>query len=133
MRSTKSLIVRNIVVVAFIAAIIAFSSCEKYIWDPPVIEPPDTTGGFDTIFYLIEIAPLFPDYSCTSCHGGAIAPDLRPEFSYDQLTTLGLIDATNPGESDVVEKMESETHGAKWSFDHIKLFTDWVYQGAMNN
>ncbi|HUS87632.1 MAG TPA: hypothetical protein VMW76_10355 [Bacteroidales bacterium] len=131
--NNKIKILKNIVVTALIAAIIGFTSCEKYIWDPPRYEPPDTTGGFDTIFYSLELAPLFPQYNCTACHPGVHSPDLRVNNSYGSLTTGGYIDMDNPPQSKVVEKMEDSGHGETFSAAHVTLFIDWIYQGALDN
>ena len=136
--NNKIKILKNVAVTALIAAIIGFTSCEKYIWDPPRYEPPDTTGGFDTIFYSLELAPLFgasPNYNCVQCHGGMAAPDLRENNSYQALTAIPgkYINRDNPPQSKVVQKMEDSGHGAQFSATHVKLFIDWIYQGVLDN
>ena len=131
--NNKIKILKNVAVTALIAAIIGFTSCEKYIWDPPRHEPPDSTVA--PISYSTELAPLFPQYNCTGCHGGMILPDLRVGNSYQSLTAIPgkYINMDNPPQSEVVKSMEDSGHGAQFSTEHVTLFIYWIYQGALNN
>ena len=131
MDKSKMKIWRNIAVTAFIAAIVILSSCEKYVWEPEIYVPPDTTGGFDTIYYSAEIAPLFPAYGCTGCHPAIKDPDLSVDNSYESLTTGGYIDLVEPTESIIVVKID-EPHMGGMSNDDLTLIIDWIYQGAEN-
>jgi hypothetical protein len=119
------------VVTLFIAAIVGFTSCEKYIWDPPKFEPPDTTGGFDTVYYGTDVAPLFPKYNCTGCHPGFLAPDLTTANSFAALTTGGFVNLDNPANSLIITKIEDDHQGGM-SFEDISIILNWIYQGAKN-
>lgn len=132
MDQNKTKIFRNIAVTLFIAAVIGFTSCEKYIWDPPTYIPPDTTGGFDTIYYGTDVAPLFPSYGCTNCHkSGGFDPHLTTDVSFEVLTGGSYINKDNPPQSLIVTKIDAD-HMGGMSFDDTKIIIDWIYQGARN-
>ncbi len=130
-RRTK--VVINIAFTVIITAIIGLTACEKYSYDPPVYVPPDITQPYDTVYYSTDVAPLFPAYNCTGCHGGAISPDLRESESYESLTEGDYTDFNNPLESIVIEKIEDPGHGGTWKTKDIHTLLDWIYQGAQDN
>jgi len=123
----------NIASALIIIAVVGLTACEKYSYDPPVYEPPDTTQPYDVVYYSADIAPLFPAYNCTGCHGGGINPDLRVSKSYEALTEGGYINMDSPQESTVIEKIDDPGHGGTWKTEDIWLLLDWIYQGARNN
>ena len=131
MNQNKSKFFRNVAVSLVIAAIAVFTSCEKYIWDPPTYIPPDTTD-FDTIYYDTDVAPLFQSYKCTNCHKtGSQKPNLMPDDSYDALINGNYVNTDDPPASKIVTKIESG-HMGGMSFDDTKSIIDWIYQGAKN-
>ena len=123
----------NIVLIFSVIALTGLVSCEKYSYDPPVYTPPDTTQAYDPVSFSAQIAPLFVSYSCTDCHGGAIAPDLRASEAYESLTQGGYINTASYQESSVVEKIEDPSHGGTWGTDDLWLLFDWIYIGAPDN
>lgn len=123
----------NIAFAFLIIAIVGLTACEKYSYDPPVYVPPDTTQPYDPVSYSQQIAPLFPAYNCTGCHGGAISPDLRESESYEALTEGGYINVDSYKESIVVKKIEDPGHGGTWSTKDLWLLFDWIYIGAPDN
>lgn len=129
--NTKLKILKNAGVVAAIIAVIAFSSCEKYVWDPPKFIPPDTTKPFDTVFYSTDVAPLFPSYNCTGCHSGGINPDLRVNNSYAALTNPAnsYVNVQDPLTSRLIVQIK-EPHGGGMSADDINTLLNWISQGA---
>lgn len=131
MNPNKTNAFRNIALTLFVAAIVGFTSCEKYIWAPPVFEPPDTTGGFDTVYYGTDVAPLFPAYGCAGCHPGFVQPDLRVNNSYESLTTGGFVNLTDPPASKIITKIDADHQGGM-SFDDTSVILNWIYQGANN-
>jgi hypothetical protein len=122
----KFKIIRQILVaLVLIVAVAGLSSCEKYSFAPPTINP------LDTIYFQADIQPIFTA-NCITCHGALRAPDLRNGKSYKSLTEGGYV--TLPGESSTLYVMMT-------SSDHIPRSTDgdklkvlaWINQGAMNN
>jgi len=131
MSQNRSKFFRNIAVTLVIAAIAGFTSCEKYIWAPPIYIPPDTSN-FDTIYYDTDVAPFFPSYKCTNCHkNGGQHPYLTTDVSYNQLIDGGYINTVDPPASGIIDKIESG-HMGGMSFDDTKIIIDWIYQGAEN-
>ncbi|MDT8400082.1 MAG: hypothetical protein RQ743_00175 [Bacteroidales bacterium] len=125
--------VTNITLSCIIIAIIALTACEKYSYDPPVYIPPDTGQPYDTVYYATDVAPLFPKYNCTGCHGGAISPDLRESESYEELIDGGYINIDKPLESIVIIQIDDPGHGATFSNNDRTKLLDWIYQGAQDN
>ena len=123
----------NIAFSFIVLAIIGLTACEQYSYDPPVYEPPDTSQPYDTVYYARDVAPLFPAYGCTGCHGGGIKPDLRVNESYEALTSGGYINIDEPLQSIVIIKIDDEGHGGTWSFEDRSTLLDWIYTGADNN
>jgi hypothetical protein len=109
-----------------IAAIVGFSSCEKYSWIPVPI------NTADTIHFQTEIQPIF-NANCVSCHTSIRKPDLRDGKSYESLTTNGMID--QPGETSILYlQMTTETSHIPRSSDADKQkVLIWINQGALNN
>lgn len=123
----------NIALIFAFMGLIGLTACEKYSYDPPKYEPPDTSQPYDTVYYSSDIAPLFPAYDCTGCHGGGISPDLRVSESYEALTGGDYINMTSPQESILIEKIDDPGHGGTWSTEDKFLLLDWIYQGAADN
>jgi hypothetical protein len=131
MSKTRIKIFRNAAVTLLTVAVIGLTSCEKYIWDPPTYIPPDTTGGFDTIYFNTDVAPLFGDHNCTNCHkNGGQSPNLTPDNTYAALTN-GFINVDDPPSSEIITKIESG-HMGGMPFDDTKIILDWIYQGGEN-
>jgi hypothetical protein len=110
-----------------IAAVEGFSSCEKYSYAPPAVDP-NQAWHFQT-----DIQPIFSS-NCVTCHNGVKQfPDLRDGKSYLALTKGGFV--TLPGETSRLY------HQMSTNSDHIPRSTDteklkvlyWIRQGALNN
>jgi hypothetical protein len=115
------------VALVLIAAVEGFSSCEKYAFSPPAVDP-NQTWHFET-----DIQPIF-NSNCITCHNGVKQfPDLRDGKSYLALTKGGYV--TLPGETSRLY------HHMSTNSDHIPRSTDlhklkvlsWINQGALNN
>jgi hypothetical protein len=117
--------IRLLLAFVFLAAFGAFSSCEKYTYNPPAVDP-DAVWSLST-----DIQPIF-NASCVSCHGGAIAPNLTEGQSHNVLTRGGYVDL--PAESSrLYTKLIDPDHAAR-STDVEKLkILYWIEQGAENN
>jgi hypothetical protein len=115
-----------LVSLTLITVIGIFSSCEKYTYSPPEVDP-DEEWNLST-----DIQPLF-NANCVTCHGGIVTPDLRSGQSHNSLTSGNYVDA--PAEtSRLYVKITTDS-------DHEKLLTEtdklrilyWIEQGAENN
>jgi hypothetical protein len=115
------------ILVAFVvlAAVTGISSCEKYSYTPPAVDP-NATWHFQT-----DIQPIF-SANCITCHGGTVAPDLRDGKSYLALTKGGFV--TVPAESSKLYlKISGSDHSARSTqVDKLKVLY-WITQGALNN
>jgi hypothetical protein len=125
MNNISASLKRLLFALVILAATGAFSSCEKYTYNPPAVDP-DATWSLST-----DIQPIF-NSSCVSCHGGAIPPNLREGQSFNTLTRGGYVDP--PAESSrLYTKLIDPDHAAR-STDTEKLkILYWIEQGAENN
>jgi hypothetical protein len=115
------------ILVAFIllATFSGFSSCEKYSFNPPAVDPA-TTWHFQA-----DIQPIF-NAKCVQCHGGAQSPNLSEGKSYQALSKGGYI--TPPGEtSRLYVQMKSSSHIARSTETDRQKVLYWIDQGALNN
>jgi hypothetical protein len=110
-----------------IAAVEGFSSCEKYSYSPPVVNPNQTWQ------FQVDIQPIF-NANCVICHNGVKQfPDLRDGKSYVALTKGGYV--ILPGATSKLY------HQITTNSDHIPRTTSdeklkvlyWINQGALNN
>jgi hypothetical protein len=114
-----------LVALVLIAAVEGFSSCEKYSYTPPAVDP-NTTWHFQT-----DIQPIF-NSNCVSCHGGTQSPNLSAGKSYLALTKGSYVSA--PAESSrLYKQMNSSSHISRSTeTDRLKVLY-WITQGALNN
>ena len=111
--------------VILLLAIAGFSSCEKYKFTPPAVDP-NTTWKLST-----DIQPVF-NAGCISCHGGSVPPDLREGRSYNALTKGGYVNT--PAESSKLYLIMNEASHLPRSTDTERLqVLYWITQGAKNN
>ncbi|MHC1705348.1 MAG: hypothetical protein AB9846_15685 [Tenuifilaceae bacterium] len=123
----KKIIVKQTLVAAFLLFTVAsFISCEEYVWDPPKI---DLTVP---ISFQNEIVPIF-NGNCKSCHGGAVAPDLRADKAYDALINGNYVNTADPENSSLYTKLFSASHAPKTSDIQKQQILGWITQGALNN
>jgi hypothetical protein len=110
-----------------IAAIEGLSSCEKYSFSPPAVDPKQTWH------FQADIQPIFNGI-CITCHNGKTQfPDLRSGKSYASLKSGGYI--TLPGETSILyHQMTTNSAHIPRSTDAQKLeVLYWINQGALNN
>jgi hypothetical protein len=114
------------ILVAFVllAAVTGISSCEKNSFILPVVDP-GTTWHFQA-----DIQPIF-NANCTSCHGGAKAPDLRDGKSYLSLTNGAFVNT--PGETSKLYTKLTGSHLSRASDTERSKILGWINQGALNN
>jgi mono/diheme cytochrome c family protein len=113
-----------LVALVLIAAVEGFSSCEKYSYTPPAVDP-NAAWSLKT-----DIQPIF-NANCIACHGGTQSPDLRDGKSF---TILSKGFVTAPAESSrLYLKMISGGHESRsTAADKLKVLY-WITQGAQNN
>lgn len=118
--------IRHILGLLVLAALIGgVSSCEKYSYEPPAVDP-NATWHFKT-----DIQPVFTA-NCVGCHGGTQSPDLRDGKSYLALTKGSFVTAP-AANSKLYQKMLSSGHASRSSAtDKLKVLY-WITQGALNN
>jgi hypothetical protein len=94
----------------------------------------------DEVSYSENIQPLW-NSSCTSCHSGNIAPDLRAGNSYQSLIDGGFVVKSNADESVLylslfegtgVSLMPPKPNGP-WPDGNRNLVEAWINQGAKDN
>jgi hypothetical protein len=115
-----------LVAIMLIAAVEGFSSCEKYSYTEPKVNP-NTVWHFST-----DIQPIF-NSNCITCHNGTQFPDLRSGKSFAALTKAGLI--TSPGESSglYVQITTQRDHISRTTSIEKDKILNWINQGALNN
>lgn len=107
-----------------IAAVEGFSSCEKYSYTPPAVDP-DATWHFQT-----DIQPIF-NANCVTCHGGTKSPDLRDGKSYLSLTNDAFVNT--PGETSKLYTKLTGSHLSRATDTERSKILGWINQGALNN
>jgi hypothetical protein len=117
---------KQILVALIIIAIQGLSSCVKYSYPPPSVDP-NQTWSFKT-----DIQPIFSN-NCVGCHNDTRPPDLREGKSFAALTKGGYINL--PGEtSRLYLHMSTNSAHIPRSSDTEKLkVLYWINQGAKNN
>ena len=116
-----------LVALVLIATIAGFSSCEKYSYTQPPVDP-NTTWHFQA-----DIQPIF-NSNCVTCHNGTKQfPDLRDGKSYQALTKGGYV--ILPGEtSRLYRHMTTNSEHIPRSTDTEKQkVLNWINPGALNN
>lgn len=103
-------------------------ACEYETIQPVYVEPPDF------VEFAVDIAPIFVDAGCASCHAGSTDPDLRADKSWDALVNGGYVDTANPGDSELIEKIESG-HGTSGNInaEQKAKILKWIEDGAKND
>lgn len=116
---------QSLVAVILLAAFTGFTSCEKYSFLPPAVNPNETWH------FQGDIQPIF-SAKCVTCHGGVTSPNLTDGKSYNALTKGGYVNA--PAEtSRLYVKMNSSEHMPRSTqADRLKVLY-WIQQGALNN
>lgn len=85
------------------------------------------------VSYATDIQSIF-DANCISCHGGSIAPNLSSGVSYNNLSSGGYINTTDPSSSLIYTKIapggSMESHAGPGDAATVLL---WIEQGAKDN
>ncbi|UCH15644.1 MAG: hypothetical protein JSV22_06690 [Bacteroidales bacterium] len=109
--------------------IFVFSSCEYENIVPIEAELPDS------ISFSTDIIPIF-EANCNSsgCHNtGGIAPDLTPEYAYNNLMLYNFVDTTiTPEQTGLMLKLKGSMEKYILPQDY-ELILFWVELNAPNN
>ena len=108
-------------------SLVVLAACTKYeIPKPPC--PEDLPTG---VSYAADVQSIF-DSNCVMCHSGAQSPDLRPDWSYDELIDGGYIDTDFPCSSLLYETLTG-SHGDRIEDDQVLTILGWIDEGAEDN
>jgi hypothetical protein len=115
------------VVAAFIipAAMLLFSSCEKYAYQLETVDPQVP------VLFQTQIQPIFTN-NCITCHKGSRNPDLRNGNSYSSLTNGGYVNLP-AAKSKLYSQVTSGSHTSFTLDTEKQLILNWIGQGALNN
>jgi hypothetical protein len=116
----------SLAVVVLLMAIAGFTSCEKYTYNPPAVDPNKEWSLKD------DIQPIFTS-KCISCHGGALSPDLRSGNSWNSLTKGGYVNLPAETSRLYVQITTKSSHIPKTSDVEKQEILYWITQGAKNN
>lgn len=118
-------VVKLLLPAIMILAIAGFSACEKYSYNPPIVDPTE-------VYKLsADIQPVF-NAKCVSCHGGLKAPDLRDGKAFQSLKDGNYVNL--PAESSkLYVVMKSSGHISRSSETERLKVLNWISQGALNN
>ena len=107
--------------------IILLASCtDKYITQPYVA--PGYQYSLNT-----DVQPIFTG-NCISCHKtGFTAPDLTTGNSYVSLTSLNLLNTSNPANSTLYKKMSTGSMANYCTSQDADVVLKWITQGAKDN
>ena len=115
----------------FLGLLLLMNACyyDQYLPDTQDVGEMSFSGDIMVIF----------NASCNnaSCHGGAVAPDLRLDNAYNALINGNYIDKANPGNSELIQWMKGEKglsmplSGPNPTYNAKVLA--WINQGALNN
>ena len=103
-------------------------ACEYETIVPKEVEIPEEVS------YAEQVAPVFVEAGCASCHSGAIKPDLRADKSWAALVNDGMVDTANPAESKLIVKIEAgHATSGNLTAEQKALILKWIEDGALNN
>lgn len=122
----KLIRIRQILAVfVLLAAVAGISSCEKYSYTPPVVDP------LTPLSFQADIQPIFTA-NCIGCHKGTRNPDLRISKSFASLTTGGYVNL--PAETSKLNIQIISSSHASFTLPAEKgKIMIWIQQGALNN
>jgi hypothetical protein len=116
----------SLAVVVLLMAIAGFTSCEKYTFTPPEVDP-NYAWSLQT-----DIQPIF-SANCIACHGGALSPDLRSGKSWNSLSKGGYVNLPAETSRLYVQISTNSSHIPKTSGVEKQKILYWITQGAKNN
>lgn len=125
MNQKESKIRQIIAAVILVLAIAGLTSCEKYNFNPPAVDP-NTTWKLSA-----DIQPIF-NSNCVSCHGDALKPDVREGKSFNALTK-GVYVSSPAESSKLYSTLTGSSHLSRATDEQRLKILYWITQGAQNN
>jgi hypothetical protein len=107
--------------------LVILSACTQYEIPAPEC-PEDLPTG---VSFANDIQPFF-DQSCVMCHSGGQVPDLRPDWSYDELLDGEYVDTDFPCSSYLYEVLIG-SHADRVTEDEVLTILGWIDEGAEDN
>jgi len=107
--------------------LVILSACTQYEIPAPEC-PEDLPTG---VSYANDIQPIY-DQSCVMCHSGGQVPDLRPDWSYDELIDGEYVDTDFPCSSSLYEVLIG-SHADRVTEDEVLTILGWIDEGAEDN
>lgn len=116
----------SLAVIVLLTAVAGFTSCEKYTFTPPAVDP-DYPWSLQA-----DIQPIF-NAKCIDCHAGSTAPNLVSDKSWKSLTNGGYVNLPAETSKLYVQVTESSSHIPKTTDVEKQKILYWIEQGAKNN
>ena len=107
--------------------IVILASCTQY--EIPAPECPEDLPT--NVSYSADVQPIF-DANCVMCHSGGQSPDLRPDWSYDELIDGGYVDTDFPCSSKLYEILTG-SHDGRATDEEELIILGWMDEGAEDN
>ena len=107
--------------------IVILAACTQYEIPAPEC-PEDLPTG---VSYASDVQSIF-DQSCVMCHSGGQVPDLRPDWSYDELIDGEYLDVDFPCSSYLYEVLIG-SHADRVTEDEVLTILGWIDEGAEDN
>ena len=120
------------IVLSLIIMALVFGGCKYDFILPEQVPdiPTDKPVSFET-----QIAPIFAEAGCTSCHNGGQSPDLSSSNVYSVIVPA-LVNTSDPESSAIYDFPAPETSKHNWkkySATQAAYILTWIQQGAQNN
>ena len=107
--------------------IVILAACTQY--EIPAPECPEDLPT--NVSYSADVQPIF-DASCVMCHSGGQSPDLRPDWSYDELIDGGYVDTDFPCSSELYLVLIG-SHDGRATDEEELIILGWMDEGAEDN
>ncbi len=130
--------------VLILIGVIFIAGCEydfEYVQPNPVsdyVDPDPDPIDPNLLSFSGKIVPIFTTGNrCTSCHGeGGTRPILTASKAYGEISSMGLVNITDPASSKIYTyvKIGTSPHAwKKYSTSQADLVLQWITEGAKNN
>jgi hypothetical protein len=116
----------SLAVIILLMAVAGFTSCEKYTFTPPAVDP-NYAWSLQN-----DIQPIF-NSKCIDCHGGSLSPNLSSGKSWNSLTKGGYVGLPAETSRLYVQISTNSSHIPKTSDVEKQKILYWITQGAKNN
>jgi hypothetical protein len=130
--------------VLILIGVVFIAGCEydfEYVQPNPVsnyVDPDPDPIDPTLLSFSGKIVPIFTTGNrCTACHGdGGTRPILTASKAYSEISSMGLVNITDPASSKFYTyvKLGTSPHAwKKYSSSQADLVLQWITEGATNN